>query len=33
MTNNLFRQSFLLDSLDFSQEMPASEMVGVGGIV
>lgn len=33
MTNNLFRQSFLLDSLDLSQEMPASEMAGVGGIV
>lgn len=33
MTNNLFRQSFLFDSLDLEQEMPAAEMTAAGGTV
>ncbi|NOI82495.1 succinylglutamate desuccinylase [Vibrio tubiashii] len=33
MTKTLFRQSFLFDSLDLEQEMPASEMTVAGGVV
>lgn len=33
MTKNLFRQSFLLDSLDLEQEMPANEVTVAGGTV
>ncbi|EEX92230.1 succinylglutamate desuccinylase [Vibrio orientalis CIP 102891 = ATCC 33934] len=33
MTKNLFRQSFLFDSLDLEQEMPANEMTVAGGTV
>lgn len=33
MTNNLFRQSFLFDSLDLEQEMPAAQMTVAGGTI
>ncbi|MDC5839819.1 succinylglutamate desuccinylase [Vibrio europaeus] len=33
MTKTLFRQSFLFDSLDLEQEMPANEMTVAGGVV
>jgi succinylglutamate desuccinylase len=33
MTKNLFRQSFLFDSLDLEQEMPAGETTVAGGTV
>ncbi|MDA0127890.1 succinylglutamate desuccinylase [Vibrio sp. MarTm2] len=33
MTKNLFRQSFLFDSLDLEQEMPAGEITVAGGAV
>ncbi|NOH80052.1 succinylglutamate desuccinylase [Vibrio sp. RE86] len=33
MTKNLFRQSFLFDSLDLEQEMPANEVTVAGGTV
>lgn len=33
MTKKLFRQSFLFDSLDLEQEMPAAEMTVAGGTV
>ncbi|RTZ14450.1 succinylglutamate desuccinylase [Vibrio aquaticus] len=33
MTKNLFRQSFLFDSLDLEQEMPANEVTVAGGTI
>ncbi|KJY83374.1 succinylglutamate desuccinylase [Vibrio galatheae] len=33
MTKTLFRQSFLFDSLDLEQEMPAGELTVAGGVV